>query len=189
MRTSGKPSWAATTFASLSHYNYRLFFCGTLISTIGTWLGRTAQSWLVLMVLTAHSATALGNVTALQFGPMLFLAPLGGVLADRYSKRRLLLITQTLLGLQQLTQWILVATGICQLWHVYLLSFLMAGITAVDNPTRQSFASEMVGPELLSNAVGLNAAAFNTARLIGPAVAGLLISWLGVGPAFLINAV
>lgn len=175
------------TFASLGVYNYRIWFFAAMASNIGTWIGRTAQSWLVLMILTEQSAFHLGNVTALQFGPMLFLAPWGGVIADRFDKRHILIVTQALLGVQQLIQWVLVATGACQLWHVYLLAIGMACITAVDNPARQAFASEMVGPELLSNAVGLNSASFNTARLIGPAVAGLLIAWLGVAPAMLLN--
>lgn len=175
------------TFASLRVYNYRLFFCAALLSNIGTWMGRTAQSWLVLTDLTAHSATALGIVTALQFGPMLFLAPYGGVIADRFPKRTILLVTQLLIGVNQLVLWGLVVTHHAQLWHVYALALLLAATTAFDNPARQAFASEMVGPDLLANAVGLNSASFNFARLIGPGLAGLFIAWWGVGPAMLIN--
>lgn len=185
---STHPQPRTRTFASLSVHNYRLFFFSALVSNIGTWMGRTAQAWLVLTVLTDHSASALGVVTALQFGPMLFLAPYGGVIADRYSKRTIMLVTQVALGLNQLALWLLVVTGTAQLWHVYLLAGLMAVITAFDNPARQAFASEMVGPDLLSNAVGLNSASFNFARLLGPGAAGLIISWWGLDWAMLINA-
>lgn len=176
------------TFASLAVHNYRAWFLAALVSNIGTWMGRTAQAWLVLTILTDHSATALGWTTALQFGPMLFLAPYGGVLADRFDKRRILLVTQVLLGLQQLALWAVVATGTVQLWHVYAAAGAMAVITAVDNPARQAFASEMVGPALLSNAVGLNSASFNFARLLGPGLAGLMIAAWGVSTAMLLNA-
>lgn len=181
---SRKPS---KTFTSLSVHNYRLFFFAALISNIGTWMGRTAQAWLVLTVLTDHSASALGWVTAFQFGPMLFLAPYGGVLADRFPKRVIMLVTQVALGLNQIILWWLVASGGVRLWHVYALAALMALITAFDNPARQAFASEMVGPELLSNAVGLNSASFNFARLLGPGAAGLIIAGWGLGWAILLN--
>lgn len=175
------------TFASLAIRNYRLFFFAALMSNIGTWMGRTAQSWLVLTSLTDHSSTALGFVTALQFGPVLFLAPYGGVIADRFPKRAILVVTQISLGLNEIALWVLVATGTVQLWHVYLLATLMAVSTAFDNPARQAFASELVEAGLLSNAVGLNSASFNFARLIGPGLAGILIAAWGVGPAILID--
>lgn len=177
------------TFASLAVHNYRAFFFAAIVSNIGTWMGRTAQAWLVLTILTDHSATALGWTTALQFGPMLFLAPYGGVLADRFSKRTILLLTQVALMATQLLLWFLTFSGQVQLWNVYAIACTMAVIVAFDNPARQAFASEMVGPELLSNAVGLNAANFNFARLIGPGVAGLMIAAWGVPAAMFVNAI
>lgn len=175
------------TFASLRVHNYRVFFFCALFSNIGTWLSRTAQAWLVLTILTPHSATALGIATALQFGPMLFLAPYGGVIADRFPKRVILIFTQAGMALTQLIQWALIVTGTVQLWHVYAIALATATVVAFDNPARQAFASEMVPGPLLSNAVGLNSASFNAARLIGPALAGLLINWWGVAPPFLFN--
>ncbi|GMA20692.1 MFS transporter [Arsenicicoccus piscis] len=175
-------------FASLAVPNYRLYFAGGLLSNVGTWMGRVAQDWLVLTQLTDHSSTALGTVTGLQFAPVLLLAPWSGVVADRFPKRRILLVTQSALLVTAAMLYLLVATGTCQLWHVYLLAFAQGIATAFDNPTRQAFASELVDAPLLTNAVSLNSASFNAARLIGPGVAGLLIAALGVGPALGINA-
>ena len=178
-----------STFASLSVPNYRLFFWGGLVSNTGTWMGRVAQTWLVLTILTNNSATAVGYLAALQFLPMALLGPWGGAVADRFPKRTILMWTQLLLSINGALLDALVLTGTTQLWHVYALALMLGAISAVDNPTRQAFASEMVGPDLLPNAVGLNSASFNGARLIGPAVAGLLIALWGVGPALAINAV
>jgi MFS family permease len=175
------------TFRSLTVYNYRVYAVGALISNIGTWMGRVAQDWLVLTELTPHSSVALGIVTGLQFLPLLLLAPWTGMIADRFSKRRILALTQSSLALTSLLTGVLVMTGAVQLWHVYLLAFLQGVATAVDNPARQTFVSEMVPREELSNAVGLNSASFNAARLIGPGVAGLVIAAAGTGPAFLVN--
>src|SRR6478735_681015 len=175
------------TFRSLAIYNYRIYAAGALISNIGTWMGRVAQDWLVLTELTPHSSVALGIVTGLQFLPLLLLAPWTGMIADRFSKRRILALTQSSLALTSLLTGVLVMTGAVQLWHVYLLAFLQGVATAVDNPARQTFVSEMVPREELSNAVGLNSASFNAARLIGPGVAGLVIAAAGTGPAFLVN--
>ena len=175
------------TFTSLHNRNYRLFFTGGLVSNTGTWMQRVAQDWLVLQVLHG-TGTQLGITTGLQFLPMLLFSMWAGVLADRYSKRALLYVTQTGLALTALALGLLDVAGVAQIWHVYVLAFLTGVITALDNPTRQSFVVEMVGREHLSNAVGLNSASFQSARVIGPAAAGLLINWIGTGPVFLVNA-
>ena len=176
------------TFASLSFYNYRVFAVGALISNTGTWMGRVAQDWLVLTQLTNNSSVALGIVTGLQFAPLVLLAPLAGMITDRFAKRRILFVTQTAMALTALLTGVLVVTGAVQLWHIYLLAFVQGVATALDNPTRQTFVSEMVPRGSLSNAVGLNSASFNAARLIGPGVAGLVIAAFTTGPAFFINA-
>jgi MFS family permease len=175
------------TFASLSIYNYRVFAAGALISNTGTWMGRVAQDWLVLTELTPHSSVALGIVTGLQFAPLVLFAPVGGMIADRFPKRRILFVTQSALALTSLITGVLVVTGSVQLWHIFLLAFAQGVASALDNPTRQTFVSEMVPHESLSNAVGLNSASFNSGRLIGPGVAGLVIAAVGTGPAFYIN--
>jgi MFS family permease len=175
------------TFASLKVYNYRVFATGALISNTGTWMGRVAQDWLVLTQLTAHSSVALGIVTGLQFAPLALFAPISGMIADRFPKRRILFLTQSALALTSLLTGLLVVTGAVQLWHIYLLAFIQGVATALDNPARQTFVSEMVPHECLSNAVGLNSASFNAARLIGPGVAGLVIAAVGTGPAFFVN--
>jgi MFS family permease len=161
---------------------------GAIVSNIGTWMQRVAQDWLVLTVLTDHSAVALGITTGLQFAPMLLLAPLAGVVADRLPKRGLLIATQAAMGFIGVLLGVLVVTDAVQLWHVYVLALGLGVGAALDGPTRQAFVSEMVPREDLSNAVGLNSASFNFARLIGPGLAGLLIAWVGTGPVFLINA-
>ncbi|WP_285725689.1 MFS transporter [Psychromicrobium xiongbiense] len=175
-------------FRALSVYNYRLWVAGALVSNIGTWMQRVAQDWLVLTVLTAQSGTAVGITTGLQFLPILILGPWAGVLGDRYSKRKILLMTQSFMGLCALVLGLLVVTDTVQLWHVYLLALLLGVGSAVDAPARQAFVSEVVTAPDVPNAVALNAASFNLGRLVGPGVAGLLIAWLGTGPAFLINA-
>ncbi len=167
------------TFAALATRNYRLFATGSLVSNVGTWMQRVAQDWLIL-TLTA-SAGALGLTTGLQFLPMLLFSPIAGVIADRYPKRRVLMVTQVVLGLSAATLGLLAVTGMAQPWHVYVLAFVFGTGAAFDVPARQSFVNEMVGPERLVNAVALNSAAFNLARMIGPALAGLLIAWLGSG--------
>jgi len=175
------------TFSSLSIYNYRVYAAGALISNTGTWMGRVAQDWLVLTELTPHSSVALGIVTGLQFAPLVLFAPIGGMIADRFPKRRILFATQSALALTSLLTGILVVTGSVQLWHIYVLAFVQGIATALDNPARQTFVSEMVPHDSLSNAVGLNSASFNAARLIGPGVAGLVIASVSTGPAFFIN--
>ncbi|WP_043226798.1 MFS transporter [Streptomyces sp. NRRL F-5193] len=173
------------TFSSLSIRNYRLFFTGAIVSNTGTWMARITQDWLVLSL--TGSAAAVGITTALQFLPMLLFGLYGGVIADRYPKRRLLLVSQAALGLCGLALAVLTLSGQVQVWHVYLIAFLLGMVTVVDNPARQSFVSEMVGPDQLRNAVSLNSANFQSARLVGPAVAGVLIAGVGSGWAFLIN--
>ena len=175
------------TFASLKIYNYRIYWAGALISNVGTWMGRVSQDWLVLTELTDNSSTSLGVVTALQFLPVVLLAPYGGVLADRFAKRRILAVTQSTLALTSMLTGLLVVTGAVQLWHVYALAFIMGCATAADNPARQTFVAEMVPRDSLSNAVGLNSASFNAARLVGPGVAGLVIAAWGTGVSFFVN--
>ncbi|MFF9016330.1 MFS transporter [Streptomyces sp. NPDC014870] len=173
------------TFSSLRIRNYRLFFTGAIVSNTGTWMARITQDWLVLSL--TGSAAAVGITTALQFLPMLLFGLYGGVIADRYPKRHILLVSQAALGLCGLTLAVLTLSGHIHVWHVYLVAFLLGMVTVVDNPTRQSFVSEMVGPDQLRNAVSLNSANFQSARLVGPAVAGLLIATVGSGWAFLLN--
>ncbi len=175
-------------FAALTLFNYRHFFFGALLSNIGLWMFRVAQDWLVLTVLTDNSAVQLGLITGLQFLPILLLTAYAGAVADRFDKRRMLMVTQTGLGLVALVQAILVLTGTVELWHVYVLASLSGVATAFDAPARQSFVSEMVPESHLVNAVGLNSTSFNMSRLLGPGLAGLIIGAWGVGPAILINA-
>ena len=175
-------------FRALENPNYRIWAGGALVSNVGTWMQRVAQDWLVLTVLTNHSGTAVGITTFLQFLPMLLLGPYGGVLADRYRKRVILLWTQSAMGLCGLAVGLLVVTGSAQLWHAYLAALCLGLASAVDGPTRLAFVSELVGQDKVANAVALNSASFNTARLTGPAIAGVLIAWVGTGPVFLLNA-
>jgi MFS family permease len=176
-----------TTFRSLRVRNYRLFAAGQVVSLSGTWAQRVAQDWLVLD-LSHNSGVALGITTGLQFLPMLLFGLYGGVLADRYDKRNLLVAAQAVMGVLALVLGLLVVTGSVQLWHVYALALLLGMAGVVDSPVRQSFVSEMVGPADLPNAVSLNSVTFNTSRIIGPALAGLAISGVGTGPVFLVNA-
>jgi MFS family permease len=173
---------------SLRVRNYRLFAGGQVVSLTGTWMQTVAQDWLVLD-LSGNSASALGVVIALQFAPMLVFGLYSGVLADRVDKRRLLFVAQCSMALISLGMGLLVVGGAARLWHVYVLALLLGLTNVLDTPVRQAFVSELVGPDLLPNAVALNSATFNTARITGPALGGLVIAWLGVGPAFLLNAV
>jgi MFS family permease len=175
-------------FSALRVYNYRLWVAGGLISNIGTWMQRVAQDWLVLTALTNHSGTAVGITTGLQFLPILVLGPYAGLVADRVSKRVLLLWTQTAMGLFALTLGLLVVSNSVQLWQVYALALGLGVASAFDAPARQAFVSEVVDREDIRNAVALNAASFNTARLVGPGLAGLMIAVMGTGPLFLLNA-
>ena len=168
------------TFRALHNPNYRRYALGSLVSNTGTWMQRVAQDWLVLR-LTDGSGTALGITTGLQFLPVLLLSPYAGVIADRFPKRRLLQLTQLTMAFASLVLGVLAVTGGAQVWQVYVIAFLFGIGSAFDAPARQSFVSEMVGPDDLTNAVGLNSATFNTARIIGPALAGLMIGALGGG--------
>jgi MFS family permease len=175
-------------FRSLRNYNYRVWAPGALVSNVGTWMQRTAQDWLVLAELTDKSATALGIVMALQFGPLALMLPLSGFAADYFDRRKLLMVTQAIKGLLALGLGILTISGTVRLWHVYVFAFLLGTVSAFDSTARQTFVAELVGEEDLSNAVGLNSTSFNAARMIGPAAAGVLIAAVGSGWLFVINA-
>lgn len=177
-----------TTFQSLQVRNYRLFATGQLVKLIGVWMMFIAQDWLVLE-LSDNSATALGVVTALQFTPVLLLTLLSGRLADRYDKRLLLFIANAAWSVLALGMSLLVLTGVVALWHVFVFAALLGVANAVETPVRQAFVSELVGTPLLPNALSLSAATFNSARIIGPALAGVAIAAFDVGPVFLISAV
>jgi len=179
----------AGAFRSLHGFNYRVWAGGAIVSNVGTWMQRTAQDWLVLTQLTHKNATDMGVVMALQFGPQLLLLPLTGFAADHLDRRKLLIATQAAMGALALGLGLLTVTGLVQLWHVYVFAFLLGCVTAFDAPARQTFVSDLVGEANLSNAVALNSTSFNAARMIGPAVAGLLIASVGTGWVFLINAV
>jgi MFS family permease len=174
-------------FSSLAVRNYRLFASGQVVSLTGTWMQRVAQDWLVLD-LSHNSGTAIGITTGLQFAPVLFFGLYGGVIADRFPKRRTLVITQVFMGVLALSLGLLDVTGAVQLWHVYALAAALGVASAFDMPVRQAFVTELVGPSLLPNAVGLNSSAFNVARVLGPATAGLMIASIGTSWVFLINA-
>jgi MFS family permease len=173
-------------FRSLAVPNYRRYFTGQVISLSGNWMQIVAEMWLVLRL--TNSSFALGLTAALQFVPMLFAGAWGGLLADRMSKRRLLMITQTLMAVPALTLWALTASGNVRAWMVFALVFARGAVNAVDNPARQSFVMEMVGRDRVVNAVSLNSLIVHSARIIGPAIAGGVIAALGVGPCFLLNA-
>ena len=176
------------TFRSLRIRNYRLFAFGQVVSLTGTWAQRIAQDWLVLE-LSHNSGVALGITTGLQFLPVLLFGLWGGVLADRYDKRRMLIAVLSVMALLALLLAGLDLSGAVQLWHVFVLAFALGLTSAVETPVRQAFIVEIVGPEDLGNAVGLNSASFNSARIVGPAVAGLVITAAGTGWVFLGNAV
>src|SRR5579875_3276069 len=173
-------------FIALRHRNYRLFWFGQMISLIGTWMQTTGQAWLVLEL--THSAWQLGLVGAIQFLPVLLFSIFGGVFADRWPKRNVLLFTQSAAMIQAAILWGLVASGHVQIWQVYILALLLGATNSLDMPTRQAFGVEMVGREDLPNAVALNSSIFNLARILGPGIAGLVIAFSGVTSLFLFNA-
>jgi len=180
------------TFQALAVRNYRLYWTGGLVSNTGTWMQRVAQDWLVLQL--THSGSALGITTGLQFLPFLIATPYAGLIADRYSKRRMLVMTQVALGITAALLGVLAVSGLVEVWHVYVLACVFGIATSFDTPARQSFVVDMVGKEQLPNAVGLNSASFNLGRIIGPGLAGLLIAALGSGVSatgyvILLNAV
>jgi MFS family permease len=174
------------TFAALAIPNYRRYFAGQSISLIGTWMQMAAQAWLVLTL--THSSTELGLIVALQTLPVLLLGPYGGVIADRVDKRRLMVILQSMMGLQALTLGVLTITGEVRIWQIAGLAMLLGLNNAFENPARQSFMLEMVGAKDLRNAVSLNSVLVNVARSIGPAIGGVLIATVGEGVCFLFNA-
>ncbi|HWE28472.1 MAG TPA: MFS transporter, partial [Polyangia bacterium] len=176
------------TFRSLRGYNYRTWAMGAFVSNIGTWMQRTAQDWLVLTELTHKRASAVGVVMGLQFAPQVLLLPWTGSAADHLDRRKLLYATQATMGALALGLGVLTVLHLVQLWHVYLFAFGLGCATAFDAPARQTFVAELVGEKDLSNAVGLNSTSFNAARMIGPAVAGIVIAGVGTGWAFLVNA-
>ncbi|WP_406692918.1 MFS transporter [Saccharopolyspora sp. ID03-671] len=173
-------------FRSLRERNYRYYASGQVVSLTGTWMQRAAQDWLVLE-LSGGSPAALGLAVALQFLPTLALTLWAGVFADRFDKRRILIVTQSALGLCGFALGTLDVTGIVALWHVYVLCFVLGCFSAVNAPVRQSFVVEMVGPAQLTNAVALNSMTFNLARIVGPAIAGVAITAVGTGWVFLVN--
>lgn len=175
------------SFSSLSIPNYRRYFSGQIVSVSGTWVQTVAETWLVLKL--TDSGVAVGVAAALQFAPMLLAGAWGGAIADRFPKRRLLTITQLAMAIPALTLFTLTATGAIALWMLYLLIFARGVVLAVDNPARQSFLVELVGADNVLNAVSLNSAVINSARIIGPAIAGVLITTVGVAPCFAVNAV
>ena len=174
------------TFSALSVPNYRRFYTGQAISLIGTWMQSVAQGWLVYTL--THSATDLGLVVALQTLPVLVLGPYGGVIADRVDKRKLMVVLQSAMGVQALVLGILTVTGMVKFSEICVLAVILGLNNTFENPARQAFILEMVGPDEIRNAVGLNSTLFNAARVIGPAVAGLLIAIVGTGLCFLLNA-
>jgi len=174
------------TFSALAVPNFRLFFLGQSTSLVGTWMQSVAQSWLVFTV--THSATAIGFVLALQTLPVLILAPYGGVIADRVNKRRLLIVLQSLMGLQALVLGLLAVTHVVVFWEICVLAIILGLNNCFETPARQAFMLEMVGSEQVRNAVSLNSTMVNAARAVGPAIAGLLIATVGVGVCFLVNA-
>lgn len=188
MDSAPLPRDARGTFRSLRHRDYRLWAAGAAVSNIGTWMQRIAQDWLVLTDLTDHNATAVGVIMALQFGPALLLLPFAGVAADRCDRRRLLLATQAAMGLLALGLGLLTVSGRVALWQVYAFALLLGVVAAFDGPARQTFMAELVGERELPNAVALNSASFNAARMVGPALAGTLIALVGTGGVFLLNA-
>jgi len=178
-----------TMFRSFSVFNYRVWFIGALVSNTGAWMQATALSWVVLTELTDNDAAAMGITMALQFAPPLLLVGVTGWVADRFERRRLLVVTQTVLLLLGVTIGILLLLGVMTLPIMYTFALALGVVAAFDNPARQAFVSDLVSREIASNAVALNAASFNGARMIGPAVAGIVIVAVGTGWVFLVNAV
>ncbi|MEB4615622.1 MFS transporter, partial [Leucobacter sp. M11] len=175
-------------FRSLSSVNYRVWFIGALVSNIGAWMQATTQNWVVLTMLTDNDAVAVGITMALQFGPQLLLVPISGWVADRFDRRKILFVTQSCLMLLGFSLGLLLILGHAELWHLYLFALLLGIVNAIDGPARQTFVSDLVSEENMANAVALNSASFNGARMIGPAVAGFLIVLIGSGWVFVVNA-
>jgi MFS family permease len=178
----------SSMFRSLQFFNYRIWFVGAIVSNIGTWMQRTAQDWLVYDILTAQDAAAMGIVMALQLGPQLLMAPWSGLIADRFDRRKILMATQLSMALLGLGLGLMVIAEVAELWHVYAFALALGIVSSVDAPARQTFVSELVRDDFLPNAVALNSTSFNLARMVGPAVAGVLTVAVGPGWVFLINA-
>ncbi|WP_051389281.1 MFS transporter [Arthrobacter sp. 35W] len=183
---SARPPWRAT-FSSLKVRNYRIFAAANLVAVIALWMQRVAQDWLVLEL--SGSVTAVGITVFMQFAPSLVLMPLGGLLADRYSKRRILIIAQSSAGVLAAVMAVLALTGTIAVWHIYTIAFLLGLATVLDQPARQVFVNELVGPAQLRNAISLNSSIFQLGGMIGPAVSGVLMTAVGGGWAFAVNAV
>ena len=178
----------SATFKSLAVPNFRVWLAAITVSNVGTWMQRTAQDWIVLTQLTDNDAAAVGITMALQFGPQLVLSPLTGLVSDLFDRRRLLILTQSVMGLLGLALALLTVFGLLELWMVMVLALGLGIASAFDGPARQTFAADLVPADHLSNAVALNATSFNLARLSGPAIAGLLTATIGAGWVFVINA-
>lgn len=174
-------------FGSLRSRNYRLFFIGQLVSYVGEWMQIMAEAWLLLRL--THNGAAVGGTFAFRFAPVLLFGLWGGVLADRFDRRRLLVITQSLSGVLAIALWLLVLTDSAGVWSVYAIAFALGLVTVVDHPAHNAFVEEMVGPEQMANAVALNSATLNSARITGPAIAALVIARYGVAWVFFVNAV
>jgi MFS family permease len=179
-------AWRRRTFSSLANRNFRAYFLGSAVSVSGTWMQRVAQDWLVLQL--THSGVALGVSSALQFTPVLFLGAWGGAVIDRVDRRRLLLVTQTASALLAAALGVVTATGVVTLWSVYALTLALGVVTVFDSPARQTFVAEMVGTDKVVNAQSLYSTVHNGGRLVGPALAGIVIAWLGVAATFAVNA-
>lgn len=175
------------TFISLKVPNFRIFVVGHFVAVIALWMQRIAQDWMVLEL--SGSVTAVGITVALQFAPSLFLGPLGGVITDRFAKQKLLILSQSVAAVLAAALAILSLTGVVQVWHVYVIAFLLGLVTVVDQPARQVFVNELVGPTYLRNAISVNSTTFQLGGLLGPAAAGFLLSAVGAGWAFAGNAV
>jgi MFS family permease len=169
------------------HRNFRLFWTGMLVSLIGTWMQSVGQAWLVLQL--TNDPLALGIIAVAQFGPVMILGPIGGIVADSVSKRKALMVTQTTAGALALILAVLYVTGQVQVWHIFVLALGLGVVNSFDMPIRQAFVIEMVGREHIANAVALNSTVFNITRIIGPAIAGLTIAGIGIQPLFFVNAV
>ncbi|HEV7523908.1 MAG TPA: MFS transporter [Acidimicrobiia bacterium] len=175
------------TFGSLDTHNYRLYFAGDLISRLGSWMQTMAEAWLVLDL--THSGAAVGATFAFRFLPVLLFGLWGGTVADRFDRRKILLATQSVMAALAVALWLVVLTGVVQVWMVFGLALALGFVTVIDEPTRHAFVEEMVGPDRLPNAVALTSAVGNSARITGPAAAGLLIATVGTSWVFFVNAV
>jgi MFS family permease len=186
-RVHVEPRAAPRGTAAFRHRNFTLFWFGQLVSLAGTWMQSVAQGWLVLQL--TNDPFALGAVAAIQFTPVLVFGLFGGVIADAFPKHTAIVLCQTAMMVLALVLAVLTATGLVQVWHIVVLAFCLGLVNTVEMPTRQAFVIEMVGREDIANAVALNSAAFNSARVVGPAIGGLIIAFVGIAACFLLNAI